>query len=248
MENDQLKRYSRHIMMPQVDFEGQQKLVESTVLIMGAGGLGSPVAMYLASSGVGQLVITDFDQVEISNLQRQIAHTTADIGRDKLDSMTDTLARLNPEVKVAGSKEKLQGESLLAQVRNADLVIDTTDNFETRFAVNEACVQAKKPLVSGAVIRMEGQVTVFRNDLDDSPCYRCLYVDGEELGETCTQSGILAPVVGIVGSIQATEALKVLIGLGETLVGRLLMLDALSMEWRMLKLKKDPRCPVCGQG
>lgn len=246
MDNDLLKRYSRHIMLPQVDFEGQQKLVDSKVFIMGAGGLGSPVAMYLASSGVGEITVCDFDQVEISNLQRQIVHHTADLGRYKVESMADTLKSLNPEVKVNTIKERLEGDALLQQIQAADVVADTTDNFQTRFAVNEACVKAKKPLVSGAVIRMEGQMSVFRNDRDDSPCYRCLYVDGAELGETCTQSGVLAPVVGIIGSIQATEVLKVILGLGECLVGRLMMLDAMSMECRELKLKKDPSCPVCG--
>lgn len=246
MDNEQLKRYSRHIMLPQVDYEGQEKLVNAKVLIMGCGGLGSPVAMYLASSGVGEITITDFDKVEISNLQRQIAHSTQDLGRDKVDSMAETLNGINPLVKVHRIKERLEGESLYEQIEIADVIVDTTDNFATRFAVNKACVKLKKPLVSGAVIRMEGQITVFRNDLADSPCYRCLYVEGAELGETCTQSGILAPVVGIVGSIQATETLKVIMGLGETLTGRLMLLDALTMECRVMKLRKDPHCPICG--
>lgn len=246
MDNELLKRYSRHIMLPQMDFEGQQKLLDSRVLIIGAGGLGSPVAMYLASSGVGHMVIADFDHVEISNLQRQIMHTDDDLGRPKVESAKDTLTRMNPNLQVTIFNKALEGDELAEQVRLADVVIDTCDNFTTRFAVNRACVAARTPLVSGSVIRMEGQITVFRPDRDDAPCYHCLYKEGEELGETCTQNGVLAPVVGIIGCMQATEAIKVLIGMGEDLHGRLLLLDAYTMEWRTLKLPKDAKCPVCG--
>lgn len=245
MDNDQLKRYSRHIMMPQMDYDGQQKLLDSRVLIIGAGGLGSPVALYLASSGIGHIVISDFDTVEISNLQRQIMHGDADIGRPKVESARDKLRQLNPDITIATINKRLEDDELRSEVRAADLVIDTTDNFMSRFALNRHCVAEKKPLVSGSVIRMEGQVTTFRADRPDSPCYHCLYKEGGELGETCTQNGVLAPAVGIIGSIQATEAIKVLTGMGQDLCGRLLLMDAFTMEWRTLKLKKDPACPVC---
>lgn len=245
MDNNQLKRYSRHIMLPQMDYDGQQKLLDSRVLILGAGGLGSPVALYLASSGVGHLVISDFDTVEVSNLQRQIMHYTADIGRPKVESARDKLLQMNPDIKVTIINQRLEDEALRTQVRAADVVIDTTDNFTSRFALNRLCVSEKKPLVSGSVIRMEGQVTTFRADRADSPCYHCLYKEAGELGETCTQNGVLAPAVGIIGSIQATEAIKVITGMGQDLCGRLLLMDAFTMEWRSLKLKKDPKCPVC---
>lgn len=245
MNDEQLLRYSRQIMLPQVDVAGQQRLLDSRVLIFGMGGLGSPVAMYLAAAGVGELVLVDFDTVDLSNLQRQILHGSGDIGRPKVESARDTLRELNPEVKVSTVNERLEGEALAEQIRAVDLVIDATDNFATRFMLNDACVAARKPLVSGAAIRMEGQVSVFHNEQEQSPCYRCLYRDEGELEQTCSTNGVLAPVVGIIGSIQATEALKVLLGIGDTLDGRLLLLDALTMEWRSLKLRKDPACPVC---
>ncbi len=242
MEDQQLLRYSRQIMLPNVDVAGQQRLLDSRVLIIGAGGLGSPVAMYLAAAGVGQLVLVDFDEVDLSNLQRQILHGSHDLGRPKVESARDTLAVINPEVSVTAINKKLEGEALLAEVEKADVVVDASDNFSTRFAVNDACVAAKKPLVSGAAIRMEGQVSVFHNEHPDSPCYRCLYRDEGELSQTCSENGVLAPVVGIIGTIQATEVLKVLLGIGDTLGGRLLLLDALTMEWRSMKLRKDPGC------
>ena len=247
MDDDQLNRYNRHIMMHQVDFEGQQKLLDSRALILGAGGLGSPVAMYLASSGVGHLVISDFDTVEVSNLQRQILHTDDDIGKPKVESAKETLQALNPHIKITIHNKKLEGDELRSEVEAADVVLDTTDNFESRFALNRMCVETRTPLVSGSVIRMEGQMTVFRADKDDSPCYHCLYKEGGELGETCTQNGVLAPAVGIIGSIQATEALKVLMDIGDDLSGRLLVMDAFTMDWRTMKLKKDPDCPVCSK-
>lgn len=246
MDNELLKRYSRHIMLPQMDYEGQEKLLNSRVLVLGAGGLGSPVAMYLASSGVGHIVISDFDTVEASNLQRQILHGEADIGRQKVESAKHTLTALNSHIQVTTINHRLEGDELREQVRAADLVLDTTDNFASRFALNRMCVAEDKPLVSGSVIRFEGQMTVFGPDYSTSPCYHCLYKEGEELGETCTQNGVLAPAVGIIGAIQATEAIKVLAGFGDTLCGRLLLMDAYTMEWRTLKLKKDPGCPVCG--
>jgi len=246
MNNEQLTRYSRHIMLPQLDYDGQLKITESTALIIGAGGLGSPVAMYLASSGIGHLIIVDFDHIELSNLQRQLLHGTSDVGRQKVDSAKDTLTELNPEIKITTINKRLDEEELREQVKLADIVLETTDNFQSRFLLNRLCVQEKKPLVSGSVIRFEGQLSVFRADKDDSPCYHCLYKESDELGETCSQNGVLAPVVGIIGSIQATEALKVLTGIGTDLSGRLVMFDAMTMEWRELKLKKDPNCPVCG--
>lgn len=247
MNDEQLKRYSRHIMMPQVDYEGQDKLLNSRVFILGAGGLGSPVAMYLASSGVGHIAISDFDHVEISNLQRQIMHTEADIGKAKVESAEETLKALNSDLQVTAINKHLEDEALREQVRLADVVIDTTDNFTSRFTLNQMCVEEKTPLVSGSVIRMEGQITVFRADKGTGPCYHCLYRDSGELGETCTQNGVLAPAVGIIGAMQATEALKVLMGIGQDLDGRLLLLDAYYMEWRTIKLPKDPDCPVCGR-
>ena len=246
MNNEQLTRYSRHIMLPQLDYEGQLKLTESRALIIGAGGLGSPVAMYLASAGVGNIVIVDFDHIELSNLQRQILHGTSDIGRQKVDSAKETLQELNPEITVTTINKRLEEDELREEVKLADIVLETTDNFQSRFLLNRLCVQEKKPLVSGSVIRFEGQLSTFRSDKDDSPCYHCLYKESDELGETCSQNGVLAPVVGIIGSVQATEALKVLTDLGTDLSGRLVMFDALTMEWRELKLKKDPNCNVCG--
>jgi len=246
MDDKQLLRYSRHILLPQVGIEGQQRLLEARVFLIGLGGLGSPVAMYLAASGVGHLVLVDHDRVELSNLQRQIAHSTNAIGIDKVASAKQTLQALNPGVRITTFNKVLNADELTEQVRLADVVVDASDNFATRFALNRICVEQKKPLVSGAAIRMEGQVTTFRADQPDSPCYRCLYKDMDELAETCSETGVLAPVVGIIGSIQAAEVLKVLTDAGQTLTGRLLILDAQTMEWRELRLRKDPDCPVCG--
>ena len=244
MNDEQLLRYSRQIMLPQIDIEGQEKLLASRVLIIGMGGLGSPIAMYLAAAGIGHLVLVDDDVVELSNLQRQIAHGTKDIGLSKVESAKQTIQELNPDIKVTAYAERLDTDKLLEEVVAADIVIDGTDNFTTRFALNESSVKNKTPLVSGAAIRMEGQVSVF-NKTPNSPCYRCLYKDEGELDTSCSTNGVLSPVVGIIGSVQATEALKVLLNIGETLDGKLLVLDALHMEWRTLKLKKDPECPVC---
>ncbi len=246
MDDNQLLRYSRQILLPQIGIEGQQRLLGARVLIIGMGGLGSPVALYLAASGVGELVIVDHDQVELSNLQRQIAHTTAAIGHDKVDSARRMIEALNSDVQVTAINAQLSLDALDEQVRLADACVDASDNFATRFALNRACVTHKTPLISGAVIRMEGQVAVFRSDRPESPCYRCLYKDMDELAETCSQTGVLAPLPGIIGSIQATETLKVLLDVGESLAGRLLLLDAMTMEWRSLRLRKDPACPVCG--
>lgn len=244
MNDEQLLRYSRQIMLPQVDIDGQEKLLASRVLIIGIGGLGSPVAMYLATAGIGHLVFVDDDVVELSNLQRQIAHNTADIGLSKVESAKQTIQKLNPEIKITTYTEKLHDKKLTDEVTAADVVIDATDNFSSRFTLNTHCVKNNTPLISGAAIRMEGQVSVF-NKTPSSPCYRCLYKNEGELDATCSNNGILSPVVGIIGSIQATEAIKVILDTGECLDGKLLMLDALQMEWRTLKLKKDPACPVC---
>ncbi len=244
MNDQQLLRYSRQIMLPQLDVAGQEQLLASRALIIGMGGLGSPLAMYLAAAGVGHLVIVDDDEVDLSNLQRQIIHHTADIGRAKVDSAQEQIAAINPDITVTALASRLNETELAEQVAQADVVIDGTDNFASRFALNKLCVQQQTPLVSGAAIRMEGQVSVF-NLSAESPCYHCLYKDEGELDTSCSANGVLAPVVGIIGSIQANEAIKVLAGMGETLDGRLLVLDALYMEWRSLKLKKDPHCPVC---
>lgn len=247
MEDQQLLRYSRQIMLPELDVAGQQKLQEATVLIIGMGGLGCPVAMYLAAAGVGHLMIADDDTVELTNLQRQIAHSQADIGKSKVTSASDTLKGLNPEVQLSLIDERLQGENLERNVKIATVVVDATDNFKTRFSINQACLKFRVPLVSGAAIRMEGQVAVFDSNQQDSPCYQCLYREGDEEEASCSQNGVMAPVVGIVGSVQAMETLKIITGIGEPLVGRLLLLDARSMQWRELKLPRDPHCSACGK-
>lgn len=244
MNDEQLLRYSRQIMLPQIDISGQQKLLDSTALIMGVGGLGSPVALYLAAAGIGHLVLVDFDKVELSNLQRQILHSSNDIGKTKVASACETLGNLNPEIKLTAVNKKLDKAELLNYLQQVDIVVDGTDNFASRFMINEACVETKTPLVSGAAIRMEGQLSVFMND-GSGACYRCLYHDQGDDEMRCSENGVLAPVVGVIGSLQAVEAIKVLTGTGETLSNRLLVIDALHMETRILKLKKDPTCPVC---
>ncbi|KRT53830.1 HesA/MoeB/ThiF family protein [endosymbiont of Ridgeia piscesae] len=245
MNDDQLLRYSRQIMLPSIGIEGQQRLLESRVLLVGLGGLGSPVALYLAAAGVGQLVLSDFDKVDLSNLQRQIAHTTDAIGELKVESARRALLALNPEIQIETIDRILQEQELVLEVQKADLVIDASDNFATRFAINSACQCHATPLVSGAAIRMEGQVSAFSGQ-PGGPCYRCLYPEEGQVADTCSENGVLAPLVGIIGSIQATEAIKILTGAGTPLFGQLLILDALHMQWRSLKLKPDPRCPVCG--
>jgi len=243
MDDKQLLRYSRHILLPQIDVRGQEKLLAARVLIIGLGGLGSPVAMYLAASGVGQLVLVDHDKVDLTNLQRQIVHTTGGVGRDKTESAVRTLRALNSDTRITAINHKLEDATLAEQVQQVDVVVDTTDNFASRFAINEACMRAGKPLISGAVVRFEGQVAVFP---PGGPCYRCLYTEGGGPDEACATLGVLAPAAGIIGSIQAVETLKVLLNIGQTLAGRLLLFDALTMEWREMRLRKDPRCPVCG--
>ncbi len=247
MDDEELLRYSRQILLADFGIEGQQCLASARVLLIGLGGLGSPVAMYLAAAGVGHLCLSDFDRVDLSNLQRQIIHRNADIGRAKVDSARDALTDLNPLVRITTLDRRLQGEMLAEQVRLADVVVDGSDNFATRFAVNEACVAECKPLVSGAAIRMEGQISVFNRVPGSSPCYRCLYRNNGELDQSCSENGVLAPLVGIIGSMQAMETVKLLAGIGEVLDGRLLIFDGATMEWREVALRADPDCPVCGK-
>jgi molybdopterin-synthase adenylyltransferase len=247
MQDDLLLRYSRHIMLPQVEYAGQEKLTQSHALIIGAGGLGAPVAMYLAAAGVGTLTICDFDQVDLTNLQRQIIHTTAAVGQNKALSAQATIARLNPEVNVHVETTRLSGDALVARVAGADVVIDCSDNFATRYLLNQLCFTHKTPLVSGAAIRFEGQLSVFDFRHDESPCYHCLYPDvGDDQELRCADNGVFAPLVGMIGTAQAAEVIKILLNIGQTMQGRLLLLDALSAEWRTIRLKKDPSCVVCG--
>ncbi len=245
MNDDQLMRYSRQVLLPQIDIDGQMKILAGRVLIIGLGGLGSPVALYLAAAGVGHLTLVDDDQVEISNLQRQIIHSEADIGRLKVESAAESVRNLNSECQVEVYTERLERLALVTEINKADVVIDCSDNFATRFLLNELTQEAKTPLVSGAAIRMEGQVTVYDARQAGSACYRCVYEDNGELQQTCSESGVLSPLLGIIGSMQAVEAIKLLAGIGESLSGRLMILDALSMTWREIKLRQDPACPIC---
>jgi len=247
LSDEQLLRYSRQIMLPEVEISGQEAWLNSKVLIIGLGGLGSPVAMYLAAAGVGELVLVDDDDVELTNLQRQIVHNSKRLGQPKVDSARTTLLGLNPDISIKTIYERLSADALSRLIATVDLVVDCTDNFTTRFSINRACFEHKKPLVSGAAIRMDGQITVYDPLQPDSPCYQCLYKEGDDENLTCSESGVLSPLVGIIGSVQAMEALKVLASVGQPLVGKLQLLDARTMEWRTLKLRKDPACPVCGQ-
>jgi len=248
MDDNQLLRYSRHILLPQIGIEGQEKLLGAHALIIGAGGLGSPAALYLAASGVGRITICDGDSVDLTNLQRQIAHFTHSLGTNKATSAQRTLAAINPEINIMAIPQRVEGDELNHLVAQSDVVLDASDNFATRHAVNRACVAHGKPLVSGAAIRFDGQVAVFDLRAPSSPCYHCLFPEaGGEEGERCAVMGVFAPLVGIIGSIQAAEALKILCSAGQPLNGRLLLLDGLQMEWRSIRLKKDPACPVCGE-
>ena len=247
MNDDQLLRYSRHILLDEIGIEGQQKLLDAQVLIIGAGGLGSPVALYLGSAGVGQITLVDHDRVDDTNLQRQIAHTLARIGQFKADSVVQAVAALNPDVRVTPVTQRADDALLDKLVGQADLVLDCTDNFLTRHAINRACVRHRKPLVSGAAIRFDGQVTVYDPRSPASPCYACVFPETQLHEETqCATMGVLAPLVGIVGSVQAAEALKLLCGIGPSLTGRLLMLDGRRMEWNEMRLSRHAACPVCG--
>ncbi|MGR9115302.1 MAG: HesA/MoeB/ThiF family protein [Gammaproteobacteria bacterium] len=246
MNDDQLLRYSRQIMLPQIDIDGQQKLLEANALIIGAGGLGSPASIYLAAAGIGAITLYDDDIVDLSNLQRQIAHHTDDIGTDKVISTRQTLKKINPDTHIKAVKQRLTGNQLDHEVSQADVVLDCSDNFTTRFAINRACVKHKTPLVSGAAIRFEGQISVFTPGRNNSPCYNCLYADTGEEMQNCATNGVIAPVTGIVGSIQALEAMKLILNVGQTLTGRLLLLDALTMEWNSMNFRQNPACPTCG--
>ncbi len=243
MNDEQLLRYSRQIMLPDFDIAGQERLAASRALIVGAGGLGSPVALYLGAAGVGELRIADDDTVDLSNLQRQIAHRHDAIDQPKVGSAARAVAARNPEITLTPLQERLEGERLKTEVAGADVVIDATDNLATRFALNAACVAAQRPLVSAAVIRWELQVTTFRPG--GRPCYRCIYAEGDEPQLTCSESGVLGPLPGVAGTLEAVEAIKVLAGVGEPLFGRLLLMDALSMRLRTLTVPPDPHCPVC---
>ncbi|MDE0925842.1 MAG: molybdopterin-synthase adenylyltransferase MoeB [Methylophilaceae bacterium] len=247
MNDNQLLRYSRHILLPQVEYAGQEKLTQSHALIVGAGGLGSPVALYLAASGLGTLTICDFDNVDLTNLQRQIIHNTASVGVNKALSAQHTIREINPEVEVKTVQKKSTQTEMAALINAAGVVIDCSDNSETRYTLNRICFAQKKPLVSGAAMRFEGQVTVFDFRSKASPCYHCLFPDagvGQEL--RCSDNGVFSPLVGMVGTIQAAEALKCLMGIGESLQGRLMMIDALTAESRTVKFARDPACKVCG--
>jgi molybdopterin-synthase adenylyltransferase len=248
MNDEQLLRYSRHILLPEIGVEGQQRIVAARALVIGAGGLGSPAAYYLASAGIGTLVLADGDTVDLTNLQRQILHHTASIGQAKAESGRGTLARINPECHVVPLVERLAGARLEEEVAAADIVLDCSDNFATRHAVNRACVKLAKPLVSGAAIRFDGQVAVFDSRRADAPCYNCLFPESGEVEEVrCAVMGVFAPLTGIIGTVQAAEALKLVIGCGDSLAGRLLLLDGLGMEWRQIDVPRDAACAVCGE-
>jgi len=245
MNDQELLRYSKQVMLPQIEIEGQQKIMDSTMLIIGMGGLGSPTALYLAASGVGHIIIADFDQVELSNLQRQIIHGTSDIGDDKVNSAKAKMLEINPNIKVTIANEIVHTDNLSSLIKDVDVVLDGTDNFESRFEINKACVEFQKPLVSAAVIRLEGQISVFKGYEKDQPCYQCLYSEDGNENESCVQSGVLAPVAGLVGTIQALQAIKVLLGLGDELCGTLLLVDGLDLSFRKVKIGKDLKCPIC---
>lgn len=247
MNDQQLLRYSRQIMLPEVDIQGQQNLLNARVLVIGMGGLGSPVALYLAAAGVGSLVITDFDEVDLSNLQRQIIHGEEDIGRAKVDSAWESIRALNSECHVLPLAEKLSGDELKQQIALVDLVVDCSDRFSTRFEINRLCMEVQTPLVSGAAIQFGGQLAVFDPRDPVSPCYSCLYEESDDEAMRCAENGVIAPLVGVIGSMQALEAVKLLSGAGESPVGRLQIFDALTGQWRSMKLSKDPGCPVCSK-
>lgn len=246
MNDTELLRYNRQIMLPDIDIAGQERLLASKVLIIGLGGLGSPVALYLAAAGVGHLILADDDQVDLSNLQRQIAHGTNNIGQLKVDSAAESLLSLNPGINITKISQRLTLQSLTALLADVDIVVDATDNFASRFAINDACVSTATPLVSGAAVQLEGQVLVYDPQLPDAPCYRCLYQDASDAAFNCAENGVAAPVVGIIGTIQAMETIKLLVGFGTSLAGYLLVFDARYMDWRKLRLARNPACRTCG--
>jgi adenylyltransferase/sulfurtransferase len=247
MEDDQLLRYSRHILLNEIGVEGQQRLRAAHMLIIGAGGLGSPAAFYLASAGVGTLTLVDGDRVDLTNLQRQILHTTERIGMPKAESGHLSLAAINPEVRIVTITARADAEALDRLVGECTVVLDCSDNFATRHAVNRACVAHRRPLVSGAAIRFDGQIASFDTRSDDSPCYACLFPPGEGEDELCSTMGVFAPLTGIIGTMQAADALKIAASVGTSLVGRLMLLDALAMHWHVVRVPRDPACPVCSQ-
>lgn len=247
MNDQQLLRYSRHILLDALGIEGQEKLLAGHALIIGAGGLGSPAALYLAAAGIGHLTLADGDTVDFTNLQRQILHTMDRVDMGKAESGRIALGQINPDIRVSTLDQRLSGAQLDELIGSADVVLDCTDNFATRHAINRACVRHRTPLVSGAAIRFDGQVSVYDLGRDDAPCYHCLFPEGEDAEEVrCAVMGVFAPLTGMVGTMQAAEALKVVAGIGETLNGRLLLIDALTMNWRTVKFRKDPDCAVCG--
>ena len=247
LSNEEIARYSRHLIMPEVALDGQKKLKQARVLTIGAGGLGSPLALYLAAAGVGTLGIVDFDVVDESNLQRQIIHGTSDLGRPKMESARDRINDINPNVRVETYEEPLSSENAMEIFKDFDIVVDGTDNFPTRYLVNDACVLSGKPNVYGSIFRFEGQASVFY--AEEGPCYRCLYPEPPPPGlvPSCAEGGVLGILPGAIGTIQATETVKLILGIGEPLIGRLLLYDALGMRFREMKLRKDPNCPVCGE-
>ena len=249
MDDQQLLRYSRHILLNEIGIEGQERILNARALIIGAGGLGSPAALYLGSSGVGHITIVDDDEVDVTNLQRQIAHTMARVGQHKTTSAQTAIHAINPEVKVSTVMARAQGDLLDVLVAQNDIVLDCSDNYSTRHAVNAACVRHGKPLVSGAAIRFDGQISVFDARQPHSPCYACMFPPDETFEETrCATMGVLAPLVGIIGAMQAAEGLKLISGAGHTLIGRLLMLDGLNMEWSEIRVGRDAACTVCANG
>jgi molybdopterin/thiamine biosynthesis adenylyltransferase len=246
MDDTQLLRYSRHILLDEIGIEGQQKLLDAHALVIGAGGLGSPAAMYLASGGVGRITLVDDDAVDLTNLQRQIMHTTSRVGQPKVDSGRAALAAINPEVQVRALRERVGPERLADLVREATVVLDCSDNFATRHAVNRACVAARVPLVAGAVIRFDGQISVYDPRAAASPCYACLFPeDGKFEDAACSTMGVFAPLVGVIGAMQAAEAMKLIVGTGQSLAGRLLLLDGRSMEWTSIAISRNASCQVC---
>ncbi|MDO6441169.1 molybdopterin-synthase adenylyltransferase MoeB [Marinobacter sp. 2_MG-2023] len=246
LNDEELLRFSRQILMPRFDIAGQEALKSARVLVVGAGGLGCPVSLYLGAAGVGHITLVDDDVIELANLQRQIAFETAQIGQSKAETLAARVRSINPAVSISVVNRRLEQDDFAREVAEASLALDCSDNFATRFALNRACVAAGVPLVSGAAIRGEGQLSVYDSRDPESPCYHCLYPEQGNEDLTCSEAGVIAPLVGMIGSAQAMEAIKVISGVGKPLVGRLLILDAWEMQWREMKLTKDPDCPVCG--
>ena len=245
LDDDQLLRYSRHILLNEVGVEGQQRILAARMLVIGAGGLGSPAAFYLASAGVAAIVLVDGDTVDLTNLQRQILHTTERVGTSKADSGRTALQAINPDVEVTPVARRVDASTLDELVQQATIVLDCSDNFATRYAINHACVSHRKPLISGAAIRFDGQIAVFDLRADASPCYACVFPPGDSEDELCSTMGVFAPLTGVIGTMQAAEALKLAAGVGQTLCGRLLLIDALTMRWHSVQVTRDPGCPVC---